>query len=75
MCPMSKAEGKDAARKSAETPENPTCPVCGYPAIPLVYGLPDLDTIDAGEEGRLVLGGCVVSEANWACSGPEQHVW
>lgn len=33
--------------------------------------------MDAAEEGRIVLGGCVVTgfDPDRVCTGPERHVW
>jgi hypothetical protein len=53
----------------------PDCPVCGYPAVPLLFGLPSSEAGDAADAGRLVLGGCCVEDANWACHGPGGHTW
>ena len=57
--------------------QGPPCPICGSPGVRIAYGMPGPDMIDAAEEGRLVLGGCVVTgfDPEWACTGPEQHVW
>ena len=38
------------------------CPVCQSPLVPVLYGYPGLDAVEAEERGELVLGGCVVGE-------------
>jgi len=48
------------------------CPQCGSErAVPIVYGMPGGETIEASERGELVLGGCVVSDDDpeWSCLG------
>lgn len=63
--------------KRVTTPKAPRCPICGSPAIPIVYGLPDVEAAEAADQGRIVLGGCVVtgSDPAWACTGRERHLW
>ncbi|TYC19170.1 hypothetical protein FXF52_38075 [Micromonospora sp. MP36] len=53
----------------------PTCPECGAPGVPLMFGLPVPEARDAAADGHLALGGCLVPEAapNWQC--PRQHRW
>lgn len=36
-----------------------TCPVCGGPALPVLYGMPDVAAVEASERVELILGGCV----------------
>ena len=39
----------------------PRCPACGADdVVPVVYGFPSADMLDAAERGEIVLGGCVV---------------
>ena len=51
------------------------CPQCGSPRIArIVYGLPDFSSGElkkAVEEGRIVLGGCIVGpdSPRWECKG------
>ena len=58
-------------------PEGPPCPICGRPGVPIEYGMPGPEMVDEAEAGRIVLGGCVVTgyDPDWACTGPERHVW
>lgn len=37
-----------------------TCPVCGATPVPIVYGYPGIEMIEAERRGEVVLGGCVV---------------
>ena len=55
------------------------CPRCGeLGALPVVYGLPDIATMDLAEEGKVILGGCVLDpdDPDWLClpcaKGPGQ---
>lgn len=48
-----------------------TCPACQERSVrPIVYGLPGFELAAAEERGAVVLGGCIVNEANpkWACT-------
>ncbi len=51
------------------------CPQCGSPKIArIMYGLPDFSSEElkkAVEEGRIVLGGCIVApdSPRWKCKG------
>lgn len=74
---MTGAQGEDISRRGDTPPKGPICPVCGHPGIRIAYGLPGPEMIDSAEAGRIALGGCVVSgiDPDWACTGPEQHVW
>ncbi len=47
------------------------CPGCrSIKVVPILYGLPTPDAGQQAEEGKLVLGGCVVSrhDPEWACT-------
>ncbi|MEU4425841.1 hypothetical protein AB0F81_34915 [Actinoplanes sp. NPDC024001] len=52
-----------------------SCPDCGAPGVPLMFGLPAPEAQRAAAEGDLALGGCVVSAdaPNWQC--PHGHRW
>jgi hypothetical protein len=52
-----------------------SCLVCGEPGKPIAYGYPGPDMMQAADEGRIVLGGCVVSEdlPHWRCRNG--HSW
>lgn len=53
----------------------PSCPRCGSPAIPILFGLPTADAVQAGNAGRLLLAGCFEQDDRWACIGPDRHTW
>ncbi|WP_249522997.1 hypothetical protein [Modestobacter marinus] len=56
------------------------CPQCGeLGALPVVYGLPDVATMELGAEGKVILRGCVLDpddDPDWLClscaEGPDQ---
>lgn len=53
---------------SARQPD--ICPECGSSrVVPIVYGYPTDETFKKADEGRVALGGCVVSPSNprWQC--------
>ena len=52
------------------TEGHPTCPECGGKFLPIIYGYPGPKMIEAAEKGEVLLGGCVVEEANpnWRCT-------
>lgn len=39
-----------------------TCSRCGGSAVPIAYGYPGPEMMEAAERGEIVLGGCMVSE-------------
>ncbi len=51
--------------------ETASCPRCGSPAVPIVYGLPAGELFEAADRGEVVLGGCMVwdEQPEWACRG------
>lgn len=54
-------------RPSAPKP----CPECGSTKVlPITYGLPGSAMLEAAERGEIILGGCLVDDANplWACA-------
>lgn len=41
----------------------PKCPSCdSEDVVPIVFGFPDPETMDASDRGELSLGGCCVTE-------------
>lgn len=42
----------------------PPCPSCGTTAdpLPILYGFPDQEAVEAAERGEAVLGGCLVGD-------------
>ncbi|MEV6301396.1 hypothetical protein AB0M02_18445 [Actinoplanes sp. NPDC051861] len=53
----------------------PSCPECGLPGVPLLFGLPVPEARQAAEDGDLALGGCVTpgQAPNWQCASG--HRW
>ncbi|WP_234041002.1 hypothetical protein [Micromonospora coerulea] len=53
----------------------PACPECGAAGVPLLFGLPVPEAVDAAESGDLALGGCLLPDQppNWQC--PQRHRW
>lgn len=53
----------------------PFCPECGTQGVPLMFGLPAPEAVDAAEDGHLALGGCVLRHPapNWQCA--QGHQW
>ena len=46
----------------ASAPQPTTrCPKCGTAGVPLVFGFPQPETMEAANRGELVLGGCCVT--------------
>ncbi|MGX7672494.1 hypothetical protein [Plantactinospora sp. DSM 117369] len=52
-----------------------TCPECGAPGVPLLFGLPVPEARDAADHGEIALGGCIVGDEppSWQC--PRKHRW
>ena len=47
----------------------PRCPKCdSAKTVPIVYGMPSYEAFKKQEEGRLVLGGCVIED-----DSPDRH--
>ena len=45
--------------------ERPTCPKCGSVSIArIVYGLPGAELMEESRDGKIVLGGCVITGDN-----------
>ncbi len=47
------------------------CPTCrSTKVVPIVFGLPDDETVQRARAGEIVLGGCVVTgdDPHWHCS-------
>jgi hypothetical protein len=55
------------------TKSSPTkCPTCGSTHLtPIMYGYPSPKALTNAEEGRVILGGCVVynDSPTWKCNG------
>jgi len=51
--------------------DNTTCPKCGQDTgIPIAYGMPDMELVEAAQRGEVALGGCLVMDDNpqWQCT-------
>lgn len=49
---------KNPQRKGPES-----CPTCGsLDVVPILYGLPGPEMMDAAEKGKIELGGCCISD-------------
>jgi Zn finger protein HypA/HybF involved in hydrogenase expression len=47
------------------------CPTCGAKAVPILYGLVDVDAFEAEKRGEIAIGGCVIIEREspaWQCT-------
>lgn len=65
------------ARKAKKRDNSRICPKCKSGlAIPIVYGLPAPEAVNAAEQGKIILGGCVISDddLHWECSAC-RHRW
>ncbi len=56
---------------------DPNCPACGAGMIPVEYGLPGEELIEAAERGEVRIGGCTVEpdSPDFVCLGTESHEW
>lgn len=56
-----------------------SCPWCGESGIPVLFGFPTPNVIEAARAGRVALGGCVVwgdgRNPQWQCRRNEDHRW
>ena len=53
----------------------PVCPDCGLAGLPLLFGSPVPEAVEAAASGELALGGCLRPELspNWECQ--RRHRW
>jgi hypothetical protein len=58
-------------RKTIEGAHLRNCPQCksGDP-LPIVYGYPGAEAAEAADQGKILLGGCVISDddPHWQCA-------
>jgi hypothetical protein len=50
------------------------CPQCqSKKVIPIIYGMPTEETFNEAESGKVILGGCCISEGSpeWHCTDCE----
>ena len=54
---------KPAARRTRR------CLECGADAVPIVYGLPGVELMEASDRGEVALGGCIImdDQPTWQC--------
>jgi rubredoxin len=60
-------EKKEVKKRSKKTR---ICPKCGLKVvIEIIYGLPSFEGFELAEAGKVILGGCVISEDSprWHC--------
>ena len=64
------ATGCSATREPGE------CPQCGRPGVPVLYGMPTPDAVEAADRGEIALGGCVIEDdhATHVCLA-DDHRW
>lgn len=55
--------------------EWPPCPVCGRTAVPIVYGYPDEEVMEAARRGEVALGGCVIVDDQPTHQCVAGHQW
>ena len=66
-------KSKSSAPDATLVTETPACPKCGSDqVIPVLYGLPSKEAMEAGRRGELAFGGCCLppqwSDMNrWCC--------
>jgi len=50
-----------------------TCPTCGDRLIPMAYGYPTIELLEAADRGEVRLGGCCImnNSPSFACSCDE----
>ena len=65
----------DDTRDDAPDSAAPACPRCGLPALPVAFGFPSAEMLEAVDKGLLALGGCVVDgdDPDWTCA--HGHSW
>lgn len=52
------------------TDRNRTCPEYGGKLLPIEYGYPGPELMEAADKGEVILGGCEVEKGNpnWQCA-------
>ena len=53
------------------------CPACGGSLIPILYGLPSPEGVEAMERGEVALGGCLVTgdDPKFRCLSCQAAYW
>jgi len=56
--------------------KRPHCPQCqSKKVIPILYGMPTMEAVEASEAGKLFIGGCCIDadSPDWHCQGCEHE--
>ena len=66
--PKRRPMGKRQAMKEVRSRNCPQCKA--GEALPIVYGYPGAETVEAADQGKIILGGCVLAgnDPHWQCS-------
>ena len=59
--PEAREEILDTFTEAAWIVNPPGCPTCGTVGVPIVYGMPGPELVDAAERGEVFIGGCVIT--------------
>ncbi|GEM_PF-2725169 len=55
-------------KKSMAGQPVPTCPHCNSQNfVPILYGLPTRESEQIAQQGKIMLGGCILRDLNWFC--------
>lgn len=69
----------DRVRPEVRVSAGDSCPWCGEPGIPVLFGYPTEDAFDAAQAGSVILAGCIRfgdhSGPQWECRADSSHVW
>jgi hypothetical protein len=52
------------ARRVKGRETRPTCPDCGAELIPVAYGMPSREMMEASMRGEVALGGCCITDCD-----------
>lgn len=73
--PSARAEILDTFSEAAAIVDPPTCPTCGAPGVPIIYGMPGPELVDAAERGEVVIGGCFITGDDPTHTCAAGHEW
>jgi hypothetical protein len=69
------SEAGGAAEEAEGREAPPPCPECGSSegVVPIIYGYPGEELVEAAERGEVKLGGCIVTgdDPGWYCKSCE----
>jgi hypothetical protein len=61
---------------TTSTHSDETCPDCGSSVLPVMYGMPGEEAMNAAERGELFLGGCMIEDVAFRCEcGATSHLF